>query len=64
MLSVSRALGDAYFKTSPKGELHHKVHPLFFYLRLMKIECLSLGYCSSYVCRILGDKERLFSALV
>lgn len=25
MLSVSRALGDAYFKTSPKGELHHKV---------------------------------------
>jgi len=25
MLSVSRAFGDAYFKTSPKGELHHKV---------------------------------------
>jgi len=25
MLSVSRAFGDAYFKSHPKGELHHKV---------------------------------------
>jgi serine/threonine protein phosphatase PrpC len=29
MLSVSRAFGDAYFKSSPKGEFHHKVLSLF-----------------------------------